>query len=884
MDFKSIFKWFFVTATALFILLLVVLPHVLAPLTQWGIDRFISSRPGPASLKVRVRHMGLTGATVGPLRLANHALADAVTVDYPLSGLVQGRPGPVRISGLNIRSRLTNQGINFPDVDLLFPRDQNLSSLSVPPGQGPSLQELLRHFPPRVDITHSRFAMSVKGRNIDIPFDMSVNVPPEKKEILLDFYLSLLGHTVQGGGELNSAGGVKYLELKAREMDFSVFNDLLHIWVPGVNLGEKGDVTITGKDPGTVEIRVSRIRIDGPVPLRLGNLVVTLTMAHGGKFPLRETLLPIHGRFSFQLNRDPMPPLLLDGELMMGREGDWQLTVMDGHPDDAEMFFRYRDMEILLGRGIGFQATARGKSRAGEIQVRMAARDLLFHNIPLPVNLSRLLVNGTGRFDFSPGGAGLTMNLKTTLGGLEGAGPELRVIFPGVNLGLALRVDKQGQAGITGTAKAENGSFSRLGTTALKVSGIHLNLPFSWPLKAGVPPGAFSGKNISFNGHSLASMGGEIVQSARGIGVSGMLTFPFFAPGPPPGETIGSSAVNFPHAHFTLDLPLLPMVSSAMELTWEMPGFSITHDMVHKTGLMPPDMLLPSFNATLAARGNMVLGGETPQNRLQVDVSRGTLATMDNSLELNGINARLVFDELPRIRSAPGMVVTMDSLRFNKMVVTDANICYTIESQTDLLLEKLSFNWCGGEVTTGATRFSTDVDAYHMRLFCHRLRFADLLQQVGSFKAVGEGSLNGQIPVSWVKGELSFDNGFLYSTPGLGGTIQVSNTEVLTAGIPVNTPQFGQMDLAREALKNYTYKWARVGFNTRGEDLMVKLEFDGSPESILPFEYKKDLGGFVRVDAASPGSRFQGIKLDVNLNLPFNRVMKLGNRLNNLFH
>ena len=882
MDFKSIFKWFFITATGLLILLLVVLPHVLAPLTQWGLDRFIAFRPGPAALNVSVRHVGLTGATMGSIRLGSHALADAVTVDYSLSGLVQARPGPVHISGLNIRSILTDQGIRFPDVDLLFPRDQNLSSSAVPTGQGSTFQELLRHFPPRVDITHSRFAMSLQGRTIDLPFDLSVAVPPGEKEIFLDVYLSLLGQSLQGGGMLNSAGRVKQFELTAREMDFSAFNDLLHAWVPGVNLGEKGDVTITVKDPGTVEIRVSRIGIDGPVPLGLGNLVVTLT--HGGKIPPTETLFPMHGRFSFQLNRDPMPPLLLGGQLMMDREGNWQITVMDRHPNDAEQFFRYKDMEILLGRGLDFQVMAKGKARTGQIQLQMAARDLLFQNIPLPVSLSRVAVNGTGQFDFSPGGTGLAMDLKTTLERLEGTGPELQVTFPGGRLGLALWVDGRGQPGITGVIKAENGRFSHLGTASLEVSGIHLNLPFSWPLKTPVPRGAFSGKDISFNGHSLAAMGGEIAQTARGLEVSGMLTFPFFAPAPPPGETAGAVAVNFPRAHFNLDLPLLSAVSSAMELTWEMPGFSITHDMVHKTGLMPPDMLLPSFNATLAAQGKMVLGGENQHNRLQVDVSGGTLATADNSLEINGVNARLVFDELPLLRSAPGMVVAMDSLRFNKMMVTDANICYTIESPTDLLLEKVSFNWCGGEVTTGATRFSTGVDAYHMRLFCHRLRFADLLQQVGSFKAVGEGSLNGQIPVSWVKGELSFDNGFLYSTPGLGGTIQVSNTEVLTAGIPVNTPQFGQMDLAREALKNYTYKWARVGFNTRGEDLMVKLEFDGSPESILPFEYKKDLGGFVRVDAASPGSRFQGIKLDVNLNLPFNRVMKLGNRLNNLFH
>jgi hypothetical protein len=94
--------------------------------------------------------------------------------------------------------------------------------------------------------------------------------------------------------------------------------------------------------------------------------------------------------------------------------------------------------------------------------------------------------------------------------------------------------------------------------------------------------------------------------------------------------------------------------------------------------------------------------------------------------------------------------------------------------------------------------------------------------------------------------------------------------------------QHTQIDLAREALRHYRYDWARLHFDTSGETLSVKMEFDGKPENPLPFVYRKEAGGFVRVDASSPGSRFQGIRIDVNLDLPFNRFFRMGSDLNQL--
>ncbi len=881
MDFKAIFKAFLLTGAGLTLLALVVMPHVVTPMAQWGLHTFLSSRPGFGALKVAIRHIGVSGATFGPIRMGNHVVADAVTVDYPFSSLIRGKPERLHISGLDIGIGLTADGIIFSDFAPLFP---DTDSPSSPPLSGTDgyMEGLLRHVPSRLNLTHSRVILSFNDKSIDIPVEMTALISLEKQRISVDFHLSPLGQPLHGVISIKPSGRLEHFELVTRGIEYERFNTLLHGWFPGVTLKETGDLRVTGKGDGTWTLSLSHVTLGGAYPISLGNLEMTLVTGLGLEEGWGEP--PVHARFAFQLNRNAMPPLLLSGGFELTRENLWHLKVTNQNKEIAEQFFKFGDSEITLGRGARFQLDLGGKGERGTIRAQLSAGDLNIENISLPMKVSHVLVNGEGTFDFSPQGTGLRLKSTTTVGGVEGENSEFQVRFPEIILPLDIRVDSKGQPTVTGAIKTQNGKISQQGKGSLVVSGIGFDIPFSRPMGQVAPSGSFSGKTISFNGHPMGSFKGDITQTIQGVDLSGVAVLGFQASPSVADKTAGYSAPGPPLVRFALALPLFSLPLSDMKLTWEVPPFSMTHEMVLATGLVPPEVVLPSFNATLAARGSIVMEKGAWQNQLRLDLSHGELAMPDREFEIKGINATLAFDELPLLRSAPGMILAMDSLEFNKMMATDVEIRYTIESGTDVLLEKVAFNWCGGEVTTGATRFSSDIDAYHMRLFCHQLRFADLLQQVGAFKAEGEGSLNGQIPVSWVKGNLSFDNGFLYSTPGLGGTIRVSDTEILTAGIPVNTPQFGQMDLAREALKNYAYKWARVGFNTKGDDLLVKLEFDGSPGTLLPFEYRKEMGGFVRVDGSGPGSRFQGIKLDVNLNLPFNRVLKLGNRLNQLFH
>ncbi len=318
------------------------------------------------------------------------------------------------------------------------------------------------------------------------------------------------------------------------------------------------------------------------------------------------------------------------------------------------------------------------------------------------------------------------------------------------------------------------------------------------------------------------------------------------------------------------------------------------------------------FSINVVSDGNFYLFENHIESTINLNFENGRFSIPEKKVDISGVNTSISFKGIPEIKPIPAQILTIDKVNIKDLRVSNAQLRYTIESiptkpdiyidthakkseivekssrvkskySPSLLIENLSFNWCDGKVISESMRLSSNQDEYQINLFCDRLKLSSILQQIGAFNAEGDGALNGRIPVSISGQNISFDNGFLYSTPGEGGTIKISGADKITAGIPEGTVQFNQLDLAKEALKSYKYEWARLGFDTKGEQLFVKMEFDGKPENILPFVYKEELGGFVRVSADNAGSNFQGIKIDVNLQLPFNRVLKFGNKINSLF-
>ncbi len=281
-----------------------------------------------------------------------------------------------------------------------------------------------------------------------------------------------------------------------------------------------------------------------------------------------------------------------------------------------------------------------------------------------------------------------------------------------------------------------------------------------------------------------------------------------------------------------------------------------------------------SVDGTLSANGKLRYDARGVSGSAIAIIEEASLSNTEKNLLCSGINCRLEFPELPSLRSAPDQRLVFANLTAGNIVCPGGDLAFQIESDETLLLEKSRISWCGGNIETQALRISPDIDHYQATLYCDRLQLAKLLEQLGQVEARGQGSVNGRIPITWKESKITIDDGFLYSTPGTGGSIKISGGQTLTAGLPLDSPQFAQLDLAREALKDYQYQWAKLSLNSETEEIVLNLQFDGKPNLPLPFVYKAELGGFVRITAGSPGSHFQGISLDINLRLPLNRILR----------
>lgn len=257
------------------------------------------------------------------------------------------------------------------------------------------------------------------------------------------------------------------------------------------------------------------------------------------------------------------------------------------------------------------------------------------------------------------------------------------------------------------------------------------------------------------------------------------------------------------------------------------------------------------------------------------------LSFHERELKLRGedINLHLEMSDLFAPRSRPAQKLSFGRISLGEVVFENGQTFFQVEPGTNLLVEKATLGWCGGKIHSESFRFRPDMEELDVVLYGDRIQLAQILEQLGAGRATGGGALNGRIPVHYQNGKWTFSDGFLYSTPGEGGVIHVAGMDTITAGLPENDAVSGQLKLAEAALKDYEYRWARVGINTEREDLLVTLQMDGKPADLLPFVYRRDLGGFVKAEAGFPGSRFQGIRLDLNFRFPLDQMMRYKNLL-----
>jgi len=216
-------------------------------------------------------------------------------------------------------------------------------------------------------------------------------------------------------------------------------------------------------------------------------------------------------------------------------------------------------------------------------------------------------------------------------------------------------------------------------------------------------------------------------------------------------------------------------------------------------------------------------------------------------------------------------------MQFGNINFSDAKVYFRLENPKSIFIEKSTFAWCGGKVESGGFRLSTTKQELEATLYCDRLNFTQLLSQFGIEDTEGEGSLNGRLPILLSENSITFDDGFLFSTPGDSGIVRFNNSSQLRQGMGA-IDQTPYLDYSMQALENFSYNWAKLTFNSQEEDLLIKMQIDGKPAVPLPFGYKK---GYIVPSKKGPGLQHP-ILLDVNFRLPMAHLFQYGKNMQSI--
>ena len=385
----------------------------------------------------------------------------------------------------------------------------------------------------------------------------------------------------------------------------------------------------------------------------------------------------------------------------------------------------------------------------------------------------------------------------------------------------------------------------------LTVSEIGIKMPFGLPATASHPKGTLQANVLRWHTYEKGSISGDLMQT--------------------------DARLDFNAAYTSQLRPGLRMdVNGSIDQAGGRMAFTIPAYQPEKKidlGQFIPSAAGFIFQGSLTGAGDLMIDQGGLKGSAKINVDGAALSKKDDALSIEGISVSLTMPHLPDLRSAPRQPLSASHVQLGEISTHDFKAYFQLEPPGTFFIEKADVQWCNGSMHTQSIRLGPDNPDIELTLFANQLNLAQVLEQLGVTEGEGEGAVNGRIPLRVHKGVPVFDNGFLYSTPGQGGTIHLRDTQSLLQGMPKQAPQFIQLDIATEALKDYTYNWARLSLNSEKDILKVGLKLSGKPNQLLPFTYDKETEQFQRIEG-EPIADFQEIGFDLNFSSSLSQILQ----------
>ena len=902
----------------IFFLLLIVIGTGLFFLTSYLLPGFLESKiisilkkeAGITDVALEFQELDLTGANLGSMRIGsaqNPALVvRSIHIDYSPGEIYQKKVKQIVASGVELYCEYKNGRLGLRGFDFKKFLSQ-LESYKKKPAADPSYPS----FPQRIEINNGMLIGTTNGREYRIPFEIDIisakgtvnalhatahlyprgqmlkisaqmdleqnrivsHLVAKKLDLLrfADMFYSIDGLSLAGFASLEANTELQLApfkvssisgRLKSSAIDISYKN--LQLQNRSANPGDQKPLIIDfkGPDQRNWNLKLSGLSAVAPITANLADMTATVEPSEEGYrisgnfklfFDSSNGLSAVSVPLRFAIPFD----LPLEFSIIYAQNGHWRFDITNRHRKQTGLrgpAFEYENFHVTT-KFPGVHLS--GKGIAGDISTayRLDIADVLIKSGDVNILCPQFVLEGKTDFIRSEPNTLISIN-DLDLSGTAITLSSSKISLKKLSVNGKLQRNKNGDQGIKAMVQFADTDIETAGGD-ISFKRARGTIPMAFPAGNSKRKGTLTVSAAKYQSLNLGTIQADLKQTTSGISFNGKLKNHLIPElvakfsgesdfwGEKDYETRAQFELFYPQSAPEIDLgKFLPTAG----------GFT--------------------FKGKYLEQGNLIAGKRGFQAATKSSFSNGKLHHRKNKITIEGIQMALWIPDLVKMHSAPGQKLKFTRASFGEMRIKNGEIHFQIESPRSILVEKSHFNWCDGKVDAPAIRFTSGIEAYNLILYCDRLNLAKVLQQFGAASVTAEGELNGRIPLKYQNGKLSFKDGFLFTTPGEPGKIRMTDTEILTAGIPPDTPQYVQMELARKALEDYDYSWAKLNLTSEGEDLLLNMQLDGKPAKSLPFVYRKDMGGFAQVEAGVQGSTFQGIRLDVNFRLPLNKIMQ----------
>ncbi|GJQ24632.1 hypothetical protein BIY37_04630 [Candidatus Brocadia sapporoensis] len=765
-------------------------------------------------------------------------LTDSIRIDYSLPGLLRRHIKKIIVSGVEIRAEYKDGSIMVPGLDLenIF---KNPADVQPENPENSQKQWSLVSFE-EFEIRNATLLLTSGDTDVRVPFWMkAMPVTGDGKD-------NPAGLAIQMGLHLNFADSQTALNIAAQAdikstVNFHTGEISMRLAFSGMNIAYQGCQVRNspGDLPLIIELRkkqdvihanVSRFYIASPLPVEMStsrDADCRLRFSRKGmdvqgiiQVDFQKELQDTASVFGLKVTDSESIPVRFRGQ----KRGNIWHFCLNSAQMKKPLKFR-RQTETVRFYPDYFSIKGKGVDSRGDVRFAMKLSDVAFDSDAVHVRSPSMLMYG---------------NLA-----INSARSYLTRTF----------------VKITG-AEFKNGS--------LYAGKIDVKFPFQWPsaprekelIKAkNKGERYFTITNVKYYGMDIGTIASTPYQDGMGI------------------RFIGQYKDLFPE--FSLDFSGRAGIShdgnflTNIDFKASEPDKGIKID----PGKFSPQLAGIYFDGAIDMNGSCQIAGSTVAGNALISTRDSKIEIPSKKMLLEGIDLDLKLPDLYQFHSAPDQVLKFKRFAWGDIQMNEGEVSFQIESLSSFFLKKSSFSWCGGHVYTHGLQIQSGKRDLDIICYCDRLKLATLLQQFDIARAEGEGAVNGRIPVSYRDGKIKILDGFLYSTPGEGGTIRF-HTDTLLSGAS-GVQQSIQMQIAQEALKNFSYDWAKLSLQSRNEDLLISMQMDGRPAGPLPFGFSKK-SGLVKIE--QPRANFQGIHFNINFKLPLDKMLYYGSGFSGLMH